>query len=172
MSYTTYAIYDPRTKWPVYIGQTGNYDRRRDDHMTTFRERKASPPGSLQHWLKALHKAGLEPQFLQLEVVETESESLKSETKWIAKFSGMGLPLLNRWDEHKPFIVEATEKLEAFVFRADVGREGKPGKFQRSRAAKVGTAEPNKNRTGWRVHISKTVIEGPVTIDLVPPKAK
>lgn len=39
-----------------------------------------------------------------LEVVETEAESLQSETKWIEKFAAIGHPLLNRWEEHTALI--------------------------------------------------------------------
>ncbi|MEL6103283.1 MAG: hypothetical protein AAFR68_18455 [Pseudomonadota bacterium] len=157
--YVTYAIFDPRSKWPVYVGQTGNFERRQADHLTTHRERKAHPPGSLQHWLKATHKARLEPEFLVLDLVETEAESLKSETKWVEKFAQLGFPLLNRWDEHKTFITEAPDMLNAMVFR--------PKSTKR-----IGQASPNKARTGWRVEIEDgQSLKGPVTIDLIPPKS-
>ncbi|MEL6826612.1 MAG: GIY-YIG nuclease family protein [Pseudomonadota bacterium] len=163
MVYTTYAIYDPRSLWPVYVGQTKNFEQRKSDHLTTHRERKKHPPGSREFYLKALHKARLEPRFMVLEVVETESESLKSETKWIQKYSEAGFPLLNRWEEHKEFVVSAPDELQALVFKSETNKR---------RAEHVGKARPNKNRTGYRLDVSKDVtIEGPITVDLLPPKA-
>ncbi|MEL7043190.1 MAG: hypothetical protein AAGL90_16850 [Pseudomonadota bacterium] len=166
--YTTYAIIDPRTRWIVYIGQTLDYARRQSDHLSVHRERKASPPGSLQHWLKTAHKAKIIPEFLALEVVETESESLKSETKWVEKIAGIGHPLLNRWEEHTPFIADLQPVpdtvFEAIAFRSET---------KKRRAERVGSAKPNRNRTGYRLAIDADVtLLGPITIDLVPPKPK
>ncbi len=39
-----------------------------------------------------------------LDTVETEEESLLSECKWVEKFSEVGHPLLNRWEEHQELI--------------------------------------------------------------------
>ena len=162
--FTTYAIIDPRTKWIVYIGQTKDFAHRQSDHLTVHRERKTHAPGSLQHWLKSAHKAKITPEFLTLEVVETESESLKSETKWIEKIAGIGHPLLNRWDEHKPFITEPPSALDAIVFRPEVNAK-------RKKREQVGRAKPNRAGTGWRLHLDDDVrLDGPLTVDLVAPK--
>lgn len=163
--YTTYGIVDPNTKWIIYVGQTNNFERRKGDHLTTHRERKASPKGSLQHWLKVSHKAKITPEFIILEVVETESESLKSETKWVEKIAAIGHPLLNRWDEHKEFISCASaERYEAIIFEATPGR-------RRRTSRTIGVAAPNRANTGLRIDIIEgEKIEGPITIDLLPPK--
>lgn len=36
--------------------------------------------------------------------METEEESLLSESKWVEKLSEIGHPLLNRWEEHQELI--------------------------------------------------------------------
>ena len=44
------------------------------------------------------------PDFVVLEVVETEEQSLLSESNWIEKLATIGHPLLNRWEEHQELI--------------------------------------------------------------------
>lgn len=44
------------------------------------------------------------PGFVVLEVVETEEQSLLSESNWVEKLAAIGHPLLNRWEEHQELI--------------------------------------------------------------------
>lgn len=164
MTYTVYGIVDPRSKLFVYVGETGDFDRRRREHLTTHRLRKKTPPGSIKTWLKRLHKDGLEPGFVVLDVVETESESKNVESKWVEKLAGIGHPLRNLWDEHKELIQEA-DQLVAEAFE--------PLIFKGRRPKAVGSCELNASKTGYRIYIDKGVeITGPVTIDLVPRKSE
>jgi hypothetical protein len=115
-------------------------------------------PGTVKHWLKRLHEEGHAPLFLILEVVETEEESLISESKWVEKLAAVGQPLFNKWDEHRELIelAEADRALEPLVFG-----QGKP--------RLIGTVEWNASKTGYRVHVGEGVsLAGPLTIDLLP----
>lgn len=162
--YTTYAISDPRTRLFVYVGQTNNYELRRQQHLKAHRQRKAKP-GSLQHWLKALHAEKHEPVFTLLEIVETEAESLESENKWVEKIAALGHPLFNGWEEHKALIETSGtgvgSTLVPLIFT----------KGPRKKPQSIGHVEPNSSKTGYRVHVDEGVeLVGPLTIDLLPPK--
>lgn len=163
-SYTTYAIADPRTRLFFYVGQSSHIEKRKKQHLAAHRLRKIKR-GSVQHWLKQLHQDGLAPLFIVLEVVETEEESLVSETKWVEKLAAIGHPLFNRWEEHRELIEAATQgigqALEPLIF----GEGKKP--------RRVGRVEANASKTGYRVHLDEGVeLVGPVTIDLLPAKEK
>ncbi len=160
--YTTYAIVDPRSKLFVYVGQTNDMTRRQREHLAARRLRNP-PAASVKARLKRMHQSKVKPLFIVLEVVETESESLTSENKWVEKIAALGHPLYNRWDEHKALIEAAehadTRRLEPLVFGKD-------------KTQKIGSCEPNAGKTGYRVHLAEGVeLVGPVTIDLLPPKA-
>lgn len=159
--YTTYAITDPRTRLFVYVGQTSRFEKRRKQHLAAHRLRK-SKRGSVQRWLKQIEQDGHAPLFTVLEVVETEEESIISETKWVEKLAELGHPLYNRWDEHKELIEASTH---------GIGRTLHPLVFNGAQPTAIGTVEPNANKTGYRVHVDEGVqIVGPATIDLLPPK--
>lgn len=160
-TYTTYAITDPRTRLFFYVGQTSHFEKRSKQHLTAHRLRNTKA-GSVQHWLKALHQDGHTPLFTVLEVVETEEESLVSETKWVEKLSALGHPLFNRWDEHKELIEASTQGVNASL---------EPMIFGQGKPKPIGTVEPNASKTGYRLHVDEGVeLAGPVTIDLLPPK--
>ena len=166
--FVTYGIIDPRTKHFVYIGQTGDFERRKRDHLTAHRARTAPPKDNIKHWLRLAHAAKIKPEFIALEIVETEAESLNSEMKWIEKISAIGHPLYNKWDEHREAIEAAqsgqSDKLEAMVFH------GKGGK---RKPRVIGYSEPNKAGSGLRVFIEDHfVVQGPTFIDLLPPKGE
>ena len=109
-----------------------------------------------------MHQEGHTPLFTVLEVVETEEESLVSETKWVEKLSALGHPLYNRWAEHKAVMEQTTQGVNR-PLDALLSGDGKP--------QHIGTVEANTAKTGWRLHISAGVnLAGPVTIDLLPPR--
>ena len=162
--YWTYGIVDPNSKLFVYVGQTNDFTRRKREHLTAHRLRKP-PRRSIKSWLKRIHQAELEPLFVVLEVVETETASLHSENLWVEKLASIGHPLYNRWDEHVELIEAAgqanAQTLEPLIFS------------KKSGAKKIGTCQPNASKTGYRITIKKgTKLEGPVTIDLVPKRTK
>ena len=160
-SYTTYAITDPRTTRFFYVGQTRHFEKRRRQHLAAHRLRKITR-GTVQHWLKAMHQEGHTPLFTVLELVETEEESLVSETKWVEKLSALGHPLFNRWREHKEMIEQTTRGMDRPLEPVVFG-EGKP--------QVIGRVEANAGKTGLRIHVDEGVeLIGPVIIDLLPPK--
>ncbi|MBL4642846.1 MAG: GIY-YIG nuclease family protein [Flavobacteriaceae bacterium] len=147
--YWTYAIIDPITRHLVYIGQTGNFERRKSEHLKPPRTKKTKhPKGSIKAWLAEAHAQKLTPQFMILETVETEEESLLSECKWVEKFSTIGHPLLNRWEEHK-HLIEAgrgapVEEFEAYW----------PGKWRTI----IGEMEPTAKKAGYSLIFPKEII--------------
>lgn len=58
----------------------------------------------MKAWLHQAERAGVTPDFMVLEVVETEEQSLLSESNWVEKLAAIGHPLLNRWEEHQELI--------------------------------------------------------------------
>ncbi len=151
--YTTYAIIDPTTRLFVYIGQTSNFERRKSEHLKPPRTKKTQhPPGSIKLWLSEIYARKITPQFLLLETVETEEESLLSECKWVEKIAAIGHPILNRWEEHQELIeagrAGAFETFEAFW----------PGNWQKV----IATMTPTPKKAGFSLTFPKetTIKEG------------
>lgn len=84
--------------------------------------------------------------------METEEESLLSECKWVEKFSEIGHPLLNRWEEHQE-LIEAGKGPPAEEY--DVYW---PGKWH----SVIATMEPTSKKAGFRLTFPKetTIKEG------------
>lgn len=82
-----------------------DFPRRKSEHLKRSRTRKTRhPKGSVKAWLAEAERAGVVPGFVLLEVVETEEQSLLSESNWVEKLAAIGHPLLNRWEEHQELI--------------------------------------------------------------------
>jgi hypothetical protein len=117
--YTTYAIVDPRTRLFVYVGQSVDFKRRKTEHLKRNRTRKTKhPKGSIKAWLAEAERAKITPQFMILDVVETEEQSLLSESNWVEKLAAIGHPILNRWDEHQALIEAGRVGLEFAEYTA------------------------------------------------------
>ena len=162
--YWTYSIFDPATRLCVYIGQTNDFERRQAQHLTPPRERKDKPKsGSLQHWLASAHRRKVVPDFLILEVVETESESLQSETKWIDKFATIGHPLLNRWEEHTA-LIEAGKAPPSEHFTVYRPPDWK---------SPLGEMIPTEKKTGYRLSWAKDeTFKAEDSVVIMPTKPK
>lgn len=167
--FTTYGIFHPQTCICVYIGQTGDFDERCKAHRAAHRERKAKE-GSLQYWLKQLHKAKLKPNIVALEVVQTERESLASEEKWVEIFTQIGHPLKNGWIEHKNIIAQVKPKVsEHPQYTLPPKLIAKQFSERKSTNPILrGTAVLNSKKTGYRLNL----IDEEATIDLLPPSDK
>ena len=155
--YTTYAILDPTSSMFVYVGQTKDFDRRRRSHLAPHRAKRPPAAGSIKAWLAEAIARKIEPAFIVLEVVETEDESLLSETKWIEKLGREARhPLRNLWKEHKSLIrAQGRESYEALAFRG-------------GRLTRIGRAEPNAKGTGLRLEIeARRAVTGPAIIELI-----
>lgn len=159
--YWTYGIFDPRDGLCVYVGQTNDFFRRREEHLTKWRELKRAPKkGSVQEWLKQTDAAKIKPIFMVLEVVEMEGESLTSESKWIEKFASIGHPLRNLWAEHKRFI-KSGRSGQNRVYDVLLFEDGK-------KPSKIGTMTRNAKGTGFAIDIPKGQgVYGPCRLDAV-----
>lgn len=89
-----------------------DFPRRKSEHLKKSRVRKTRHPrGSVKAWLAEAERAGVVPGFVVLEVVETEEQSLLSESNWVEKLAAIGHPLLNRWEEHQELIEASRARL-------------------------------------------------------------
>lgn len=139
--YTTYGIVDPSSKLFVYIGQSIDFERRKAEHLKRSRTRKTRPPrGSIKAWLAEAERAGIVPQFVILDVVETEEQSLLSEANWVEKLASIGHPILNRWEEHQHLIEAGRGKLEIAEYTAV-----RPGKWNKA----IATMKPTQKGEGF-----------------------
>ncbi len=159
--YTVYGIFHPENGLCYYIGETGNFDDRKQAHLVAHRER--NPKNKRAIWLKTLHQAGLIPNIIDLEHVSTNQESLAAETKWIEKFSSLGHPLTNAWDEHIAAIkkkggkkIKTTSELPPKLVAKHFIKDGDP--------ETLGHATRNKKGTGYRLKM-----EDGTMIDLLKP---
>ena len=172
MIYWTYGIFDPRPGLCVYIGQTGNFERRKSQHLTTHRIKKKHPPGSIKTWLCQVHRAGVTPVILQLEAVQSVEESLISETRWVERFGReLSHPVRNLWDEHREIMDGRNGgTYDALIFSKD----GPP--------QAIGRMVPNAKMTGFRFHAGEgieitvkaddTVLESVGMVDFLPVRAE
>lgn len=147
--YSTYSIIDPVTKHFVYVGQTNNFERRKTEHLKPPRTRTTRhPKGSIKAWLAQAHRAGIVPIFIILEIVETEEQSLLSESNWVEKLAQANQPLLNRWEEHQALI--------------EAGRAGdSPEHYRAYRPDKwkepIAHVEPTPKKAGYELTILKKI---------------
>lgn len=107
-NYVVYVIRDPRDSIPLYVGQTCDYEQRKEQHC---QKAKGIRPNINVHNINAYIIdlyciENLLPQFEILEECISENESLILETKWIEKLIVEGYPLLNRWKEHRKIIIK------------------------------------------------------------------
>lgn len=118
MTFITYAIADLNTKLVVYIGQTTDFTRRKREHLSVHRLRRAPASNSIKHWLWKTLKEGREPVFVELDSVISEAESLASETRWVETFASLGHPLYNRWSEHVAAMLDVRPEEPCQLFEA------------------------------------------------------
>lgn len=161
--YVTYGIVDPQSKLFVYVGQTNNFERRCEQHLSAHRLRKRPAKSSIQHWLRRTIKAGRAPQFVILDdYTQTEEESLASERLWVGRLAEIGHPLYNRWDEHRELIAANLRIGRLPDFEALI--------FVEKKSQKIGKCRPNRKGTGYRITLNKGVTLREQTIELIPPK--
>lgn len=75
---TIYALVDPRTNEPRYVGRTTNPANRLRNHVTKAR-RGGTGNAGLEQWLQELAAAGLRPLIQSLETVDPRD---KGEREW------------------------------------------------------------------------------------------
>jgi hypothetical protein len=146
--YTTYAITDPLSRRFIYVGQTNDFERRKSEHLKPPRVRKTKfPKHSIKEWLSKAHSSNIKPLFTILEVVETEEQSLLSESHWIEKLSCAGQPLLNRWEEHIELIEQGREQTGQY-YQAFIAGEWKKV---------IADIEPTKNLAGHNITFKEPI---------------
>ena len=115
--YVIYALVDPRTGEPRYVGCTRNgVERRRRQHMG-----EAGASGRKARWLSELLSLGLEPAAEALEILPLNpNDAGVAEASWFRMLRGRGCDLLNAYS---PSVL--TEKSSAVASRADEERRGR-----------------------------------------------
>lgn len=97
-----YALIDPRTHKPFYVGQTPDPDRRLKAHIKRIHYK--SVQGKLYasgEYIKNLHDDGLKPQIVILETLEFEwifanyQIPYQRERYWINQLKSLGYMLAN-----------------------------------------------------------------------------
>ncbi len=88
MSYMVYAIIDPRSQRPFYVGETGAFDLRSRQHL----EGTDQISGLV---IRQIQENGFVPHFVVLEVHDNEETALRAEIVWIELMLGRGIDLLN-----------------------------------------------------------------------------
>lgn len=88
MSFSVYAIIDPRSDQIVYIGQTSRLAARKSEHMDGTDQLSGFV-------IRQMKLNGFVPLFVILETCRSEAQSLSSEIFWIELCRSRGVKLLN-----------------------------------------------------------------------------
>jgi len=88
MTFTVYAIIDPRSQRPFYIGETKAFDLRCRQHL----EGTDQISGLV---IRQIQENGFVPHFVVLETHDTEETALRAEIVWIELMLARGIDLLN-----------------------------------------------------------------------------
>ena len=88
MSFTVYAIIDPRSQRPFYVGETKAFQRRCRQHL----EGTDQISGLV---IRQIQENGFVPHFVVLEVHDNEETALRAEIFWIELMLGRGIDLVN-----------------------------------------------------------------------------
>lgn len=88
MSFTVYAIIDPRSQRPFYVGETKAIDLRCRQHL----EGTDQISGLV---IRQIQENGFVPHFVVLETHANEETALRAEIVWIELMLGRGIDLLN-----------------------------------------------------------------------------
>lgn len=88
MKFSVYAIVDPRDQLVFYVGHSGRFDLRCQQH----REGNDSLSGLT---IQQIRQSGHEPIFVKLELCATRDLALMAEIFWIEQFKRAGVRLMN-----------------------------------------------------------------------------
>lgn len=92
-----YAIIDPETEEPFYVGETRHFPRRQQAHLRTAHERTKRAAAKIAQILAK----GQVPVFKAIEFCESKEAALAAETKWIKHYVERGYTVWNRLREHR-----------------------------------------------------------------------
>ena len=123
--FTTYGIIDPRFGYFVYVGQTCDFEKRKQSHLRKAAEGRKRPritEENVKTWTFDAVSAGITPVIVPLETTGTWQESLKSESEWVRRLAAENHPLLNKWKEHVLAIRQAavSEPMRARTFDVNI----------------------------------------------------
>lgn len=105
-----YAILCPYTRDVVYIGQTGNLNKRRYAHMSESRRSSAHP---LYVWIKSLGE--VEPLFKVLHETDDGEDANRLEECWIAHHTNKGHILFNIAKGGSKHVVKRVSVLDSWL---------------------------------------------------------
>lgn len=88
MKYVVYAIVDPRSQAPFYIGESGSFTRRCRQHLKGTDQISGLV-------IRQLKENGFVPHFVILERHAEEETALRAEIFWIETMLGRGVDLVN-----------------------------------------------------------------------------
>ena len=89
MGFVVYGIIDPRNEKPFYIGFSGDFEKRKDQH-------RKGGHGAVSVRLEELMCIGLAPRFVVFEDCRREGQARRAETFWVEVFLGRGVTLFNK----------------------------------------------------------------------------
>jgi len=87
-----YALIDPITKQPRYVGKTDNLSRRLATHL------KDRSHCHRAHWIQSLLSQGLKPTLLVIESIPSDQGWQERERFWISHYRNLGCTLTNNTD--------------------------------------------------------------------------
>ncbi|VEF10871.1 Predicted double-stranded RNA/RNA-DNA hybrid binding protein [Pseudomonas fluorescens] len=91
-----YAIIDPETEEPFYVGETRHFPRRQQAHLRTANARTKRAAAKVPQILAKNQM----PAFKAIEFCESKEAALAAETRWIKHYVERGYTLWNRLREH------------------------------------------------------------------------
>jgi hypothetical protein len=88
---TIYALLEPASKEPCYVGQTVNVRHRRWAYKESYRASNER----LREWIRSLQWRSQEPEWLELEQVSQGPEADRAERQWVRLLRETGCDLRN-----------------------------------------------------------------------------
>lgn len=135
-----YALCDPLSGTPRYIGKSLNPQRRLTYHLS---QQKQGGNWQKKRWLSALREMGLRPTILILEVCTLENWCLK-EAYWIRKYRGQTYALLNMtWGGDGPGCLDASQRARLSSLHKGVPKSAE-------HREKIRLAHLGRKHIGWK----------------------
>ncbi len=147
-----YALIDPRTGFPRYVGLSSRGLLRPNQHRTEKHLKKdAATPKAC--WIRKLQRLGLDYSVSVLAELPTTNGLPETEAFWISELRGRGFPLLNV-SAGGAGLLSPSPEVRAKMSAAQTGRKRDP-----AAVAKVAASNTGKKRTlEQRARISASLI--------------
>jgi len=111
-TWTIYAIKDPRTMRPGYVGMSELGKARLGQHCSVA----ASGSTKKDAWIRELIGDGVRPVFEELEIVKSKSGAVSAEIRWIKKLIRDGENLMNHQHSksmHRSYYLRMPDDVDA-----------------------------------------------------------